>query len=140
MLGRMVFAASVALVSTNLAVAWDGTNTVTGSSVEIERGQLVRWGRTIEVYDSTEGYNCTTSIAFAATVGQSRSKQQILQRVKARRLRWMAIKHPPVSHKRYGPLHHARPPWAHGPTATSAAFLKSAFFCSRSLMRDRNWP
>jgi hypothetical protein len=56
MLGRMVFAASVALVSTNLAVAWDGTNTVTGSSVEIERGQLVRSGRTIEVYDSTEGY------------------------------------------------------------------------------------
>ena len=53
----MVFAASVALVSTNLAVAWDGTNTVTGSSVEIERGQLVRSGRTIEVYDSTEGYN-----------------------------------------------------------------------------------
>ena len=29
---------------------------MTGSSVEIERGQLVRSGRTIEVYDSTEGY------------------------------------------------------------------------------------
>jgi len=38
------------------AFAWDGTNSNTGSSVEIERGQLVRSGRTIEVYDSTEGY------------------------------------------------------------------------------------
>jgi hypothetical protein len=38
------------------ASAWDGTNTTTGSSVEIERGQLVRSGRTIEVYDSERGY------------------------------------------------------------------------------------
>ena len=38
------------------AFAWDGTNSNTGSSVEIERGQLVRPGRTVEVYDSTEGY------------------------------------------------------------------------------------
>jgi hypothetical protein len=38
------------------AVAWDGTNTATGSSVEIERGQLVRSGQTIDVYDSSEGY------------------------------------------------------------------------------------
>nr|WP_092190703.1 DUF5334 family protein [Bradyrhizobium sp. cf659] len=38
------------------AFAWDGTNTTTGTSVEIERGQLVRSGRTIEVYDSDQGY------------------------------------------------------------------------------------
>jgi hypothetical protein len=56
MFGRIVLAASAVLFSANLAVAWDGTNTATGSSVEIERGQLVRSGRTIEVYDSTDGY------------------------------------------------------------------------------------
>ena len=39
-----------------LAFAWDGTNSNTGSTVEIEREQLVRSGRTIEVYDSIEGY------------------------------------------------------------------------------------
>lgn len=46
----------VFIASVDLAHAWDGTNTTTGSSVEIERGQLVRSGRTIEVYDSNEGY------------------------------------------------------------------------------------
>jgi len=38
------------------ASAWEGSNTNTGSSVEIESGQLVRSGETIEVYDSSEGY------------------------------------------------------------------------------------
>jgi hypothetical protein len=45
-----------ASVAGTQALAWDGTNTTTGSSVEIERGQLVRSGRTIEVYDSDQGY------------------------------------------------------------------------------------
>ncbi|MGY3472484.1 DUF5334 family protein [Bradyrhizobium ottawaense] len=48
-----VAAASITLAE---AAAWDGTNTTTGSSIEIERGQLVRSGRTIEVYDSEHGY------------------------------------------------------------------------------------
>ena len=52
----LIAAALVLLGGYDLAVAWDGTNTTTGSSVEIERGQLVRSGRTIEVYDSSEGY------------------------------------------------------------------------------------
>ncbi|MBB4362154.1 uncharacterized protein YycO [Bradyrhizobium sp. CIR18] len=49
---------AVVIASTTFteAFAWDGTNTTTGSNVEIERGQLVRSGRTIEVYDSTQGY------------------------------------------------------------------------------------
>jgi hypothetical protein len=48
---------AVALATTcNFAHAWDGTNTGTGSSVEIEKGQLVRSGETIEVYDSSVGY------------------------------------------------------------------------------------
>ncbi|OKO73196.1 hypothetical protein AC630_29120 [Bradyrhizobium sp. AS23.2] len=46
---------TVSIASTQ-AFAWDGTNTTTGTSVEIERGQLVRSGRTIEVYDSERGY------------------------------------------------------------------------------------
>jgi hypothetical protein len=50
------FAAFFAFLGSIQAFAWDGTNSNTGSSVEIERGQLVRTGRTIEVYDSTEGY------------------------------------------------------------------------------------
>ena len=53
---KTLIAALVVLGGYDLAVAWDGTNTTTGSSVEIERGQLVRSGRTIEVYDSSEGY------------------------------------------------------------------------------------
>ncbi|WP_029586376.1 DUF5334 family protein [Bradyrhizobium sp. URHD0069] len=53
---KALIAAVVVLGGYDLAVAWDGTNTTTGSSVEIERGQLVRSGRTIEVYDSIEGY------------------------------------------------------------------------------------
>jgi hypothetical protein len=53
---RFLFAALTASLVSAEAFAWDGTNTTTGSSVEIERGQLVRSGRTIEVYDSERGY------------------------------------------------------------------------------------
>jgi hypothetical protein len=53
---EICFATCFILFSSNSAFAWDGTNSNTGSSVEIERGQLVRPGRTVEVYDSTEGY------------------------------------------------------------------------------------
>lgn len=37
------------------AYAWDGTDTDTGASVEIEEGNLVRSGETIEVYDYDRG-------------------------------------------------------------------------------------
>ncbi len=52
--------ASFALAISGLAFctpanAWDGTDTNTGASVEIDRGQLVRSGETIEVYDSNAG-------------------------------------------------------------------------------------
>src|ERR1700731_2672806 len=53
---KTLITALVLLGGYDLAVAWDGTNTTTGTSVEIEHGQLVRSGRTIEVYDSSEGY------------------------------------------------------------------------------------
>lgn len=37
------------------AFAWDGTDTGTGGSVEIGKGNLVRQGRDIEVYDHEAG-------------------------------------------------------------------------------------
>ena len=37
------------------AYSWDGVDVETGSAVEIERGNLVRSGRDIEVYDTETG-------------------------------------------------------------------------------------
>ena len=37
------------------AWAWDGTDVESGTQVEIERGNLVRSGRDIEIYDSETG-------------------------------------------------------------------------------------
>lgn len=51
----LIVAGVVSALSSTTASAWDGTNSNTGSSVEIERGQLVRPGRTIDVYDSGAG-------------------------------------------------------------------------------------
>jgi hypothetical protein len=42
-------------VGTAHALAWDGTDTATGASVEIEKGNLVRSGNSIEVYRSDTG-------------------------------------------------------------------------------------
>ena len=53
---RMLVAAIALIATCNPATAWDGTNSNTGASVEIEQGQLVRSGETIDVYDSSEGY------------------------------------------------------------------------------------
>lgn len=52
----LLLALLIVSVACTQAFAWDGTNTTTGTTVEIERGQLVRSGRTIEVYDSERGY------------------------------------------------------------------------------------
>lgn len=53
---KALIAVFALLATCNLATAWDGTDTNTGSSVEIESGQLVRSGETIEVYDNRAGY------------------------------------------------------------------------------------
>jgi hypothetical protein len=68
-----IAAALVVLVGlSRSACAWDGTNTNTGSSVEIDRGQLVRSGRTIEVYDSAAGaykdYDVDSISRYGSTV------------------------------------------------------------------------
>lgn len=57
MIKERMFVAAIALMAAcNDAAAWDSTNSNTGASVEIEQGQLVRSGETIDVYDSNEGY------------------------------------------------------------------------------------
>ncbi|MCD1265536.1 hypothetical protein B5M44_11610 [Shinella sumterensis] len=49
-----VAAFAVAFVGSN-ALAWDGVDSSTGGAVEIEKGNLVRRGETIEIYDSSSG-------------------------------------------------------------------------------------
>ncbi len=43
------------LLTSTPALAWDGYDNSTGSSVEIEKGNTVRQGSDIEVYDSSTG-------------------------------------------------------------------------------------
>ncbi len=43
------------LLSASPSLAWDGTDAETGGSVEIEKGNLVRSGLDIEVYDHESG-------------------------------------------------------------------------------------
>lgn len=47
--------AALALFATVPAFAWDGYDTDTGGSVEVEKGNLVRTGRDIEIYDHESG-------------------------------------------------------------------------------------
>ena len=55
MIGRNpILALSLTLLSIT-ASAWDGTDSETGSDVEIERGTLVRSGRSIEYFDYGAG-------------------------------------------------------------------------------------
>ncbi|MET3758735.1 hypothetical protein ABID08_006119 [Rhizobium binae] len=41
--------------STNICLGWDGFDNETGASVEIGKGNLVRSGQTIEIYDHGSG-------------------------------------------------------------------------------------
>jgi len=43
------------MVPTSQVGAWDGVDSDTGGSVEVGKGNLVRSGRTIEVYDADAG-------------------------------------------------------------------------------------
>lgn len=42
-------------LSASGAMAWDGVDSSTGNAVEIDKGNLVRRGETIELYDSATG-------------------------------------------------------------------------------------
>lgn len=89
--GSLLLAVVTASITCTQAFAWDGTNATTGSSVEIERGQLVRSGRTIEVYDSDQGYKEYDVDSTGALAERSRSRQQTPRRARALRLKWMTI-------------------------------------------------
>ncbi len=55
---RAIKLASLIAISLSPAVAaygWDGVDAITGESVEIGKGNLVRSGQTIEIYDSGSG-------------------------------------------------------------------------------------
>lgn len=47
--------AGLSLSSSFPAAAWDGVDAQTGASVEIGKGNLVRSGQEIEIYDSNTG-------------------------------------------------------------------------------------
>lgn len=53
------------------AHAWDGVNTETGNEVVIEKGNLVRTGRDIEVYDSNSGEYIDMSVESMTRTGNS---------------------------------------------------------------------
>ncbi|UWU14140.1 DUF5334 domain-containing protein [Rhizobium sullae] len=46
---------AISLVRPLSAYAWDGVDAATGNAVEIGKGNLVRSGQTIEIYDSGSG-------------------------------------------------------------------------------------
>lgn len=52
---KAIVVAACALLSSSLANAWDGYDYDKGRHVEIGKGQLVRPGRTVEVYDYGRG-------------------------------------------------------------------------------------
>lgn len=56
---------------TTEATAWDGVNTETGDEVVIEKGNLVRTGRHIEVYDSNSGQYIDMSVESIQRSGSS---------------------------------------------------------------------
>lgn len=49
-------AISVLALVSELCLAWDGYDYQKGQFIEIEKGNLVRSGREIEVFDYSEGY------------------------------------------------------------------------------------
>jgi hypothetical protein len=49
-------AAMFTIAAVSGALGWDGVDQQTGAAVEIDRGELVRSGNSIDVYDSEQGY------------------------------------------------------------------------------------
>lgn len=79
------FIAALFLFFPATALAWDGTDAVEGGMVEIEKGEYVRPGQTIEVYDHETGqyhmmdvydmynvYGGTTIEAYDYETGETR--------------------------------------------------------------------
>lgn len=54
-LKRLLTLLALSMIAASQVSAWDGVDSETGASVEIGKGNLVRSGRTIEVYDADAG-------------------------------------------------------------------------------------
>lgn len=54
-LTRLLVLLALAILPPSQVGAWDGVDSESGGSVEIGKGNLVRSGRTIEVYDTDAG-------------------------------------------------------------------------------------
>ena len=61
---------SLSLLSLS-AFAWDGTDSETGVSVEIERGALVRSGRSIDYFDYDAGAYKSATVDSVRRVGRT---------------------------------------------------------------------
>ena len=71
------------------ANAWDGYHWESGSYVEIDKGNLVREGRDIEIYDYGTGeYRDVTVGICAAPVRASKSKSTIMRAANPACLIW----------------------------------------------------
>ena len=60
---------SVLLLSASTAFAWDGYDWEKGSDVEIDKGNLVRPGLEIEIYDHGDGEYRTVEVESIRNVG-----------------------------------------------------------------------
>tara|TARA_R110001599_G_scaffold159052_2_gene346193 strand:- start:7712 stop:7984 length:273 start_codon:yes stop_codon:yes gene_type:complete len=70
-MNKFLFIAVAALSLTKPAIAWDGTDSDSGVSIEIERGNLVRSGREIEFYDYDAGEYRTGQVQSIRRYGAS---------------------------------------------------------------------
>lgn len=69
---KKTFAAlMLVLLSCVPAMAWDGFDSDSGSSVEIEQGNLVRSGQTIEYFDHSTGDYSTGEVIDVTRYGNS---------------------------------------------------------------------
>jgi hypothetical protein len=59
----------LALILPTLACAWDGHDYERGSDVEIEKGNLVRPGREIEIYDHGTGEHRNVEVQSIRRIG-----------------------------------------------------------------------
>ncbi len=55
----------------NAAFSWDGFDYESGSSIEVEKGQLVRTGREIEFFDYGEGEYRVAEVESMRSTGSS---------------------------------------------------------------------
>ena len=54
-MNSVILATTAFLCGVSASQAWDGVDTDSGASIEIGKGNLVRQGRDIEIYDSDAG-------------------------------------------------------------------------------------